>query len=78
MIARSHSAASALPPSAKLVADKGYDSDAFRQWLTKRGIQPCIPPRRNRKTPAHFSKTSYRKRHLVENFFERSKRCRWR
>ena len=28
------------------------------------------PPRRHRKTPAHFSKASNRKRHLVENFFE--------
>ena len=60
-------------PAAMLVADKGYDSDLFRQWLAQRGIKPCIPPRRNRKTPARFSKASYRKRHLVENFFERIK-----
>lgn len=63
-------------PAAMVVADKGYDSDAFRQWLTNRGIQSCIPPRRNRKTPAMFSKAAYRKRHLVENFFERIKNFR--
>ena len=63
-------------PARMLVADKGYDSDAFRQWLSDRGIKPCIPPRRNRKTPARFSKVSYRKRHLVENFFERIKNFR--
>ena len=37
-------------PATMVVADKGYDSDAFRQWLVERGIKPCIPPRRNRKT----------------------------
>jgi transposase len=63
-------------PATMVVADKGYDSDAFRQWLVVRGIQPCIPPRRNRKAPARFSKASYRKRHLVENFFERIKNFR--
>ena len=63
-------------PADMVVADKGYDSDAFRQWLTARGIKPCIPPRSNRKTPARFSKVSYRKRHLIENFFERIKNFR--
>lgn len=30
----------------RLVADKGYDSRAFRRALRRRGIKPCIPPRR--------------------------------
>ena len=63
-------------PARMLVADKGYDSDAFRAWLKARGIQPCIPPRRNRKHPQRYSKRSYRRRHLVENFFERIKNFR--
>ena len=63
-------------PGAMLVADKGYDSDAFRQWLLDRGIKPCIPPRSNRKNPSAYSKPSYRKRHVVENFFERIKNFR--
>ena len=54
-----------------VMADKGYDSDVSRKGLVKRGIASRIPPRRNRKTPSPFSKASYRKRHLVENFFER-------
>ena len=29
----------------ELVADKGYDSQPFRQRLRKRGIKPCIPYR---------------------------------
>jgi transposase len=63
-------------PAAMLVADKGYDSDAFRQWLLARGIKPCIPPRSNRKHPSPYSKPSCRKRHVVENFFERLKNFR--
>jgi len=35
----------ALPPSVELVADKGYDSQALREWLVERGTEPVIPPR---------------------------------
>jgi len=34
-----------MPPSGELVADKGYDSQALREWLEQRGTQPVIPPR---------------------------------
>ena len=63
-------------PGTMLVADKGYDSDPFRHWLLERGITPCIPPRSNRLAPCRYSPRSYRKRHLVENFFERIKNFR--
>lgn len=63
-------------PAAMLVADKAYDCDAFREGLLERGIQPCIPARSNRHHPPPYSKRSYRKRHLVENFFERIKNFR--
>ena len=52
-----------------LAGDKGYDSDAFRIWLYERGITPCIPPKSNRVDPLPYRKKTYRKRHLVENFF---------
>ena len=38
----------ALPPGKILIADKGYDSDAFRDALTAKNIEPCIPPKSNR------------------------------
>ena len=63
-------------PVAMAVADKGDDSDAFRDWLRARGIKPCIPPRSNRTQPESYSKSAYRKRHVVENFFERIKNYR--
>jgi transposase len=59
-----------------MIGDKGYDSDPLREWLSAQGIDSCIPPRSNRVNPAQYSKAIYKKRHLVENFFERLKRFR--
>jgi transposase len=62
-----------LPDAETLIADKGYDSDAFRAALAERGITPCIPPRAKRRTPAPYCKTLYRQRHKVENMFAKLK-----
>jgi transposase len=58
------------------VADKAYDSDPLRDGLTKRGTTPCIPPRSNRTAPRPYKRSLYRRRHLVENFFEKIKTFR--
>jgi transposase len=58
------------------VADKGYDSDGFRAALRRGGSQPCIPPRCNRHHPATWHRGHYRRRHKVENLFQRLKRYR--
>ena len=63
----------ALPPAAELIGDRGYDSDRFREGLRERGIEPCIPPTRNRKAPLAYDKTLYRQRHRIENAFGRLK-----
>lgn len=62
-----------LPDADTLIADKGYDSDAFREALCERGIAPCIPPRANRRSPATYCKTLYKQRHKVENMFAKLK-----
>ncbi len=54
-----------------LVADRGYDSDAFRQHLRRRGIRPCIPFRHHRR-PRPGPKPNleaYRDRWHVERTF---------
>lgn len=58
------------------VADKGYDSDGFRAKLRRWGSRACIPPRSNRLQPASWHRGHYRKRHKVENLFQRLKRHR--
>ena len=54
---------SQLPQAKELLADKGYDSDWFRQALVMRGITPCIPPTANRKVQHAYDKQLYRQRH---------------
>ena len=65
-----------IEPEKIVLADKAYDVDALRKDLTDRGIEICIPPKSNRKSPASYDKETYKKRHHVENFFQRAKRCR--
>ncbi len=55
----------------ELIADRGYDSKAFRESLRKRGIHPCIPERRGKRPrPGRKPDTSgYRHRWVVERTF---------
>jgi len=59
-----------------LLADKGYDSDAIVAKAKEQGMEPVIPPRRNRKHQREYDKDLYRLRHLVENAFLHLKRWR--
>ena len=55
----------------ELVADKGYDSRALREWLWCRGIRPCIPRRRSKRPHAGrpVDLAGYRERWRVERTF---------
>jgi len=59
-----------------LLADRGYDSDAFRESLRLRGITPVIPGKKNRIIPVEYDKHIYKERNLVERFFNRIKHFR--
>jgi transposase len=63
----------ALPKAKELLADRGYDADWFRAALTQKGITPCIPPKKNRKTRIEYDRELYKQRHKVENMFGRLK-----
>lgn len=62
-----------LPPARALIADRGYDSNRFRAALVERGVTPCIPSTRSRKTPLPYDETLYRQRHRIEIMFGRLK-----
>ncbi len=60
----------------KLVADRGYDSSAFRHALRRRGIRMCIPAKRRPATwkakrgrPVVARQDDYRQRYTVERSF---------
>ncbi|AKQ41597.1 transposase [Aurantiacibacter atlanticus] len=59
-----------------LLADKGYDGDRFRESLLIRGILPIIPPRSNRKVPAHPDYRRYKDRNRIERMFNKLKQSR--
>lgn len=59
-----------------VVADKAYDSNDFRALLVGMGSKACIPPRATRIAPINYSRETYKKRHRVENFFQKIKRYR--
>jgi len=62
-----------LPDAKALIADKGYDSDRFRDALTDLEITPCIPGRANRKTPVPYDADLYKQRNRIERRFGRLK-----
>ena len=65
-----------LPIGGTVLADKAYDADEIRRFVSSRGGWANIPPRRNRRDPICFSPYLYRHRNHVERFFNRMKHCR--
>ena len=59
-----------------LLADRGYDTDALIAYSKKHGMEPVIPPKRNRKVLRDYDEYLYKIRHLVENAFLHLKRWR--
>jgi transposase len=51
---------SLIPGITELLADKGYDTDAFRAFLKKDGIKTVIPSKSNRKKRIGHDKEAYR------------------
>jgi len=56
-----------------LLADKGYDSNAIRDDLKRRGIKPVIQPKSNRTVMIRYNKRLYRERNCIERMFGRLK-----
>ncbi|ABA03577.1 transposase, IS4 family [Nitrobacter winogradskyi Nb-255] len=59
-----------------LLADRAYDSNALRQTLAARGARANVKPMPNRVAALQFNRRLYRKRNLVERFFNKIKHYR--
>ncbi len=59
-----------------VIADKGYDSDAFVLAINSTGAEAVIPPRSNRKEMRYYDEALYKERNLVERFFQKLKHYR--
>jgi len=60
----------------RMLADKGYDSDAVRKDIQDRGGEPVIPTKANRKQQIIVQKAIYGLRNRIERFFNRLKNSR--
>lgn len=60
----------------RLVADKGYTSQAFRSYLHQKYVRCTIPRRSNERRRGSFEKSHYRKRNIIERLINRLKQFR--
>ncbi|WP_125853634.1 IS5 family transposase, partial [Rhizobium anhuiense] len=56
-----------------LLADKAYDADWLRAATRTRGAWANIPPKSNRNDPIVFSPWLYKRRNIIERFFNKLK-----
>ena len=59
-----------------LLADRAFDANWLREALTAAKIEAIIPPKSHRRFPAEFDKETYKWRHLIESFFQKTKEYR--
>ena len=59
-----------------LLADRGYDTNEILAYAISAGMDPVIPPKKNRKEQRDYDKYLYKLRYLVENCFLVLKRWR--
>jgi transposase len=60
----------------KLLADKGYDCNRFREVIAAAGAEAVMPSTRARSQAIPYDKEVYRERNLVERFFNKIKHFR--
>ena len=58
------------------MADKAYDADAILARCRAAGVTANIPPKSYRNHPQPFDPALYRKRNVIERFFNRIKQYR--
>ena len=59
-----------------LLADRGYDTNAALAAARARGMDPALPPKRNRKVAREYDVALYQARHLVGSGFSKLKERR--
>ena len=60
----------------RLLADKAYDAEHFRNYLAGRNIEAVIPSTASRTVPYPLDEKAYKRRNIVERFFCKLKNWR--
>lgn len=67
---------SGLPPAEAVVGDRGYDWNYLIDLVASRGGRAEIPTQRDRKVQRSVEPALYRRRNLIERFFNKLKHFR--
>ena len=59
-----------------LLMDRAYEREMVRAAALDLGLQPVVPPKKNRRDPWGYDKERYKRRNEIERFFLRLKRFR--
>ena len=59
-----------------ILADKAYGTKGIRTYLHDQSARYTIPPKVNTKQPWPFDKETYKRRNVIERFFNRLKKFR--
>ena len=59
--------------SIPVIMDRAYEGAETRQLVLDLGLEPVVPPRRNRSDPWEYNREMYEKRNEVERLFRRLK-----
>ncbi|WP_246429939.1 IS5 family transposase [Rhodobium orientis] len=65
-----------IAPPKRLIADKAYDADRFRNWLKARSIKAVIPSSATPNRPYPLDRIAYRRRNVIERMFGKLKNWR--
>lgn len=57
----------------RVIMDKAYEGDETRQLIFDLGMDPVVPPKKNRLNVWEYDKELYKKRNEVERLFRRLK-----
>jgi transposase len=60
----------------RVCGDKGYTGRRYRRYCRRRGIRYTIPKLRHERRGGRFDRGVYRRRNVVERFFNRCKQFR--
>jgi transposase len=62
------------PPGIRqLLMDRAYEGDEMRRTVSNMGMEPVVPPKKNRLIPWEYDREAYKKRNEVERLFRRLK-----
>ena len=59
-----------------LAMDRAYEGEENRQQAKAKGLEPVVPPKKNRKAPWEYDTELYKRRNEVERFIRRIKEFR--